>query len=214
MLCLLVIFSCIVVQECKGPIAKGYGGDGPPTQCKKVDCPTFTVIHSEKEFEIREYNQSLWVTAPSLLQYSIMGGLAKAGEILFDYYARGNDQGVMIFDHYDPGPVLLLDVSNSTALNSTYTMYYYVPEKYQNGGLPKPLESEIKQVKLPKYKYAAARRVYSEIIEDIILGQVDALRTQLKNTKYKRAADRGQYTYVMYGELNFNQGYEILIWFD
>ena len=107
-----------------------------------------------------------------------------------------------------------MDVSNSTVLNSTDTMFYYVPEKCQNDGLPKPLKSEIKQVKLPKYKYAAVRRVDSEIIEDIILGQVDALKKQMKNTSYRWAVDRGQYTYVMYGELNFNQGHEILIWFD
>ena len=77
-----------------------------------------------------------------------------------------------------------------------------------------PLESEIKQVKLSKHNYAAVRRVNSDIIEDIILRQVDALKKQLKDTSYNRAVDRGEYTYVMYGELNFNQGYEILIWFD
>ena len=54
--CLLVIFSCIVVQECKGPKTKGYGGDGPSLPYKKVQCPTFTVIHSKKEFEIRKYS--------------------------------------------------------------------------------------------------------------------------------------------------------------
>ena len=75
-LCLLVIFSCIDVQECKGLKARGYGGDGPPVQCKKVDCPTFNIIHSEKEFEIRNYSQSLWVTGPSIQGPSFMGGFA------------------------------------------------------------------------------------------------------------------------------------------
>ena len=44
-------------------------------------------------------------------------------------------QGVIIFDTSNIGPVLMMDVSNSTALNSTHTVYYYVPEKYQNGEL-------------------------------------------------------------------------------
>ena len=65
----------------KNAKTKGYGGGGPPVPCTKVDCLIYTVIHSEKEFEIRNYSQSLWVTRPSLIQYSVMGGLAKAGEM-------------------------------------------------------------------------------------------------------------------------------------
>lgn len=76
---LLIIFSCIVLQKCKGRESKGYGGDGPPVQCKNINCPSFTIIHSEKEFEIRNYNQSLWVTSPSILQYSLVGGLERGG---------------------------------------------------------------------------------------------------------------------------------------
>ena len=107
-----------------------------------------------------------------------------------------------------------MDVSNSTALKSTYKVYFYVPNKYQNGGLPKPLKSKIKQVELPKYKYAAVRRIDGEIIEDIILGQVDELRKQLKGTSYNRAVDRNEFTFIIYGEGKYQQGYEILIWFD
>ena len=47
-LSLLMIFSCIVVQECKRPEIKGYGQGGPPAPCTKVDCPTYTIIHTEK----------------------------------------------------------------------------------------------------------------------------------------------------------------------
>ena len=40
---LLVIFSCIVVHECKPHETKGYGGNAPQLQGKNIECPTFTV---------------------------------------------------------------------------------------------------------------------------------------------------------------------------
>lgn len=124
-----------------------------------------------------------------------------------EYYYHGNDQGVNIIT--TTGPLVMLDVSNST-----YTVYFYVPHKYQNGGLPKPLIPEIKQVKLPKYKYAAVRRVGDEISDENIVAQVDALRRNLKGTAYERATERDQFTFVMYNQANFVEGYEVLIWFD
>lgn len=75
---LFLFFSCIVVRECKGVEIKGYN---PPTHClTTVDCPKYNVIHSEKEFEIRNYSEALWVTAPPVVQYSIMGGIGRAGD--------------------------------------------------------------------------------------------------------------------------------------
>ncbi|XP_057779516.1 uncharacterized protein LOC130998099 [Salvia miltiorrhiza] len=203
-LCLLMFISCISIQECKGDDAKGYYN--PPVECSRVDCPPFTVIYGEKDFEIRNYSQSLWVTAPGVEQYSLMGGLGKAGNNLIPYYYRQINQG-MSFVPY--GPLVMMDV-----INSTYTNYFYVPHKYQNGGLPKPFTPEIKQVKLPKYKYAAVRRIHGEISDENVAAQVDALRKNLKASAYQRAADRPQFTFVLYIWGIFNQGYELLIWFD
>ena len=99
-------------------------------------------------------------------------------------------------------------------VNSTYKVYLYVPNKYQNGGLPKPLIQDVKQVKLPKYKYAAVRRIDGEITEEIVSTQVDLLKKYLKDTTYKRAADNDQFTYIMYDRRSWVKGYEILIWFN
>ncbi|XP_047946024.1 uncharacterized protein LOC125192480 [Salvia hispanica] len=203
---LLVIFSCIIVQKCKGHETRGYGGDGPPVQCNKIECPAFTIIHSEKEFEIRNYSQALWVTAPSVVQYSIMGGIGIGEKILLDYFYRKNDRNEYIIN---AGPLLMMDV-----VNSTYKVYLYVPNKYQNGGLPKPLIQDVKQVKLPNYKYAAVRRIDGEITEEIVSTQVDLLKKHLKDTTYKRAADTDQFTYIMYDRRSWVKGYEILIWFN
>ena len=125
---------------------------------------------------------------------------------LFTYFGHGNDRKDIIIN---TDPLLLLDV-----VNSTYTIYFYVPNKYQNGGLPKPLTQDVKQVKLPKYKYAVVRRIHGEIIEESVLAQVHILKKHLKNSAYKRAADGDQFTHVMYDQGNWVQGYEILTWFN
>ena len=93
---------------------------------------------------------------------------------MFSYLPHKNDRKENIIN---TGPLLFLDV-----VNSTYTSYYYVPSKYQNGGLPKPLTQDVKQVKQPKYKYAVVRRIDDKIIEESILAQVDILKENLKNT--------------------------------
>lgn len=100
--------------------------------------------------------------------------------------------------------------------NSSYTVYFYFPYKYQNGSavIPKPLVPELKQVKLPKYKYAAARRSLGAITEDLVAEQIDMLKRNLQATPYQRAVDRDQYTFVLYSSYEFSSGYEIIIWFD
>ncbi|KAL1561738.1 hypothetical protein AAHA92_04403 [Salvia divinorum] len=184
-LCLLFIFSCIVVQECKGREARGYGGNGPPVQCNRVDCPSSTVIHSEKEFEIRQYKPAIWVTAPSVVQSSIQAGVDKGGEVLYNYFFEENN-GFVDITGSDRGP----------------------------GGIPDPLDADVVQVTLPKSRYAAVRRVDGEVIDNLVLSHVDILRNDLKRTSYKFATDPRQFTYVMYDQRNWAQGYEVLIWLN
>lgn len=127
---------------------------------------------------------------------------------LYDYFFEDNNGFVDIMES-DRGPVLMTDV-----LNSTYTVYYYIPTKYQDGGIPDPVDPDVVQVTLPKSRYAAVRRVDGEIIDKLVLSQVDVLRNNLKRTNYKWAMDPHQFTYVMYNQQNWVEGYEILIWLN
>ncbi|KAH6787069.1 hypothetical protein C2S52_006621 [Perilla frutescens var. hirtella] len=136
-----------------------------------------------------------------------MGGLGNGGLNLTSYYYRENDQGVII---PRTGPFMMMDVLK----NSSYTVYYYVPKKYQNCGIPKPLSPEIKQVKLPIFKYAAVKRCTDELADDTVALQIDALKRDLQGTTYQRAAARDQFTFILYNAYVFHKGYELLIWFD
>lgn len=55
-ICCLMICMYLVVSECKGD--HGYE---PAPSCATTDCPVYTVIHPEKEFEIRSYQNAKWV---------------------------------------------------------------------------------------------------------------------------------------------------------
>lgn len=55
---MLLIFVVAFVSQCKG---EGYP---PASNCARLECPPYTVAHSEKEFEIRSYKDALWVSAP------------------------------------------------------------------------------------------------------------------------------------------------------
>lgn len=107
------------------------------------------------------------------------------------------------------GPVLMMDV-----FKNTYKVYYYVPNRYQDGSIPEPLDPDIVQVTLPKSRYAAVRRVSGDVTQKNVLSQLVTLKTYLNRSTYKRAANRNQFTYVMYDSKNWGQGYEILIWFN
>lgn len=39
---------------------------GVPDNCKRLECPSYAVVHSQVEFEIRKYQSALWMSTPLL----------------------------------------------------------------------------------------------------------------------------------------------------
>lgn len=128
---------------------------------------------------------------------------------MFGYYNRINAE----YKKINMTSPVLVDIRNST-----YNVYFYVPKEYQNGGLPKPLNRGIGQVKLPKHKYAAVRRFGGFITESNIPTQVAALRTSLKGTPYERAAVAAPDRFTIAGYNSpfefVNRVNEVFLWFD
>lgn len=91
-----------------------------------------------------------------------------------------------------------------------------MPNKYQNGTLPKPKSSNVKPVMLPKYKYAAVRRFNGPYDDYGIAVQIDTLKTKLKGTAYQRAAEPNHFTVGIYinGTFSDIEFYEVLLWFN
>ncbi|KAL0333716.1 UNVERIFIED_CONTAM: 40S ribosomal protein S3-1 [Sesamum angustifolium] len=155
-------------------------GYKPAPTCARLECPPYKVVHSQKEFEIRSYEEGLWLSGPNITAPTYTDGAFKGFRILFAYYKGNNTQHVTI----NMTAPVLVDIQNST-----YTVYFYVPKKYQTGvTLPTPLTDEIKKVNLPKFKYAAVRR-FGGFISELSIGlETATLKKSLQGTPYQRAA--------------------------
>ncbi|KAL8035988.1 hypothetical protein ABFX02_12G130300 [Erythranthe guttata] len=200
---ILSTFICVLfLWECNGE--EGYT---PAPNCARLECPSYSVVHTEKEYEIRSYNNALWVSGPTIPSKSYKTAADEGFLVLFGYYLGNNNQNVKI----NMTTPVLIDVQNSA-----YTVFFYVPKKYQNGSLPTPRSTAIKQVKLPKHKYAAVRRFDGFITDENIPTEVAALKNSLKGTPYEKAAALDVFTLAGYNspfEL-INRVNEVFLWFD
>ncbi|KAK6145940.1 hypothetical protein DH2020_019809 [Rehmannia glutinosa] len=203
-LCVL-IFLYFVALKCKG---EGYK---PLPNCTYVECPQYSVIHSEKEFEIRSYKDAVWVSSPNISESSYLGGFGGA-KFLEAYFGGKNVEHVKIektlpaFLDVFPAPIYVQ--------NTTYIVNYYVPKKYQNN-VPTPLSPQVKPVKLPKHKYTAVRRFSGLDGDGTIAEQLDTLKKSLQGTPYQRATAVNQFTVAIYYNLYESDSVaEILLSFD
>ncbi|KAI3447191.1 hypothetical protein Pfo_003856 [Paulownia fortunei] len=198
----LFVFLYLVLSECQG---EGYK---PAPNCARYECPSYSVVHSEKDFEIRSYQDALWLSGPKISSKSYKEAADKGFLILFGYYHGNNLQKVKI----NMTTPVLVDVQNSA-----YTVYFYVPQKYQKGTpLPQPTSNLIKQVKLPRHKYAAVRRFDGFITDANIPTQIAALKKSLQGTPYQRAAALDLSTVAGYNSPfePINRVNEVFLWFD
>ncbi|CAA0836825.1 SOUL heme-binding family protein [Striga hermonthica] len=123
-------------------------GYEPAPNCKRFQCASYAVVHSQKEFEIRKYDEALSVSAPSVTMDDYKSAASKGFLTLFRYYNGYNTERVKINLTI---PVLI------NVKNTSYNVYFRAPKEYQNTTklLPKPTDKNIQQVTLPKHKFAA-----------------------------------------------------------
>ncbi|KAL3623613.1 hypothetical protein CASFOL_032429 [Castilleja foliolosa] len=202
---LFFLFVFVIVSKCMGGQDQAY-----PTakNCKTHECPSYTVVHSQKEFEIRSYKEAQWVSGPKIQSDSYKSASNKGFLILFSYIQGNNKERAKI----DMTTPVFVEVQNKT-----YTVYFYVPQKYQSGTpLPQPISSDVTQVKLPKQKYAAVRRFDGFITDNGIPKELDALKKSLQGTPYQRAAALDVYTVAGYNSPfePFNRVNEVIYFFD
>ncbi|KAL0426809.1 UNVERIFIED_CONTAM: hypothetical protein Slati_2855700 [Sesamum latifolium] len=174
------VFVCLFVSECKAA-DEGYK---PAPTCARLECPPYKLVHTQKEFEIRSYDEGLWLSSPNITASDYKEGASKGFRI-------GNNTERVTINMTAP---VLIDIGQ----NSIYTVYFYVPKKYQTGtSLPTPLIDQIKKVTLPKFKYTAVKRFDGLITDLSVRAAIAALKESLKGTPYQRAAD-GLFTIAGY----------------
>ncbi|KAH6829346.1 hypothetical protein C2S53_011570 [Perilla frutescens var. hirtella] len=191
-----VISLYLVVSKCNG---EGY--ERAPN-CAQNICPAYTVVFSNKEFEIRNYTKALWVHTKATTSYEL--ATTKYFEILSSYYDGKNDHNMKIKKTY---PILVV------VENSTYTLYFYLPQPFA----PRPVTPGAVEIdELPRRQYAAVRRFDGKISDDVIKAEVDALKQSLQTSPYKRPppfADFMVATYNSPADVT-DRVNEVFLWFD
>lgn len=67
------VFVCLFVSECKG-VDEGYK---PAPTCARLECPPYKLVHTQKEFEIRSYDEGLWLSSPEITALTYKEGASK-----------------------------------------------------------------------------------------------------------------------------------------
>ncbi|KAJ9710007.1 hypothetical protein PVL29_001467 [Vitis rotundifolia] len=207
----LLVLSLGVFDVCEGK-GKGYE---EAVNCKRLECAPYEVVHSQKDYEIRSYTTSMWISTPPLNSSSYKDAVGRGFNILFAYIQGNNNQRAKI----DMTAPVLVDIFPSTgpSCNSSFIMYFYVPTKYQNNP---PLSAQAHQVKLPKHKYAAVRRFGGFMDDSNIPTQALALRRSLKGTPWETSISTKNRA-LTYSVAGYNSPFEyenrvneVIFWFD
>ncbi|KAK9066467.1 hypothetical protein SSX86_013789 [Deinandra increscens subsp. villosa] len=92
------------------------------------ESPPYTLIHSESEFEIRLYNESVWMTAP-VKEISFRKATNDGFHRLFQYIEGANLNNSRVPMTV---PVLTSIINGAGPLGSSaYFVYFYLPNKFQ-----------------------------------------------------------------------------------
>jgi len=120
--------------------------DEKPWFCHDLGCPAFKVIQKEKEYELREYEMTSWVTT-ALTGVSLDDAMSKMFMKLFNYISGDNVQKEKIamtcpvIVRIIPGP--------GPACESNFTMSFFnIPGKNP----PKPSADDVTLTTLPKLR--------------------------------------------------------------
>ncbi|XP_047336479.1 heme-binding protein 2-like [Impatiens glandulifera] len=153
----------------------------PPPSCSRIECPVYNVIDTGKDYEIRQYNSSMWMSTSSIQDISLVGA-AKTGFLrLFDYIQGKNDFNEKV---EMTAPVMTqVSPSDGPLYESSFVVSFYVPKKNQKN--PPPANGLHAQ----KWKNThVAVRQFGGFVKDFDVGvEAAALAESIANTKWAAA---------------------------
>ncbi|KAK4785697.1 hypothetical protein SAY86_002386 [Trapa natans] len=201
-------------------VALGFGSAatatvyGIPDNCKRLECPSYTVVHSQADFEIRKYQTALWMSGPPLKSTSYTDASNRGFFTLFGYIQGRNSRGAMI----EMTAPVMVDVDPSTEpFYNSFSVHFYMPRQYQEG--QPPLSGEVSPRRLPTNRYAAVRRFGGFMDDSNIAPQVSMLRASVKGSPWEASLEKtsgGGYTVAGYNSPfeYMDRVNEVLIWFN
>ncbi|XP_040285613.1 heme-binding protein 2-like [Bufo bufo] len=107
-----------------------------PSFCRSYDCPDYQLVKQYDDFELRQYEESRWVTTS--LKQDIFGmGIMISFNRLFKYISGNNAEGLKI--NMTVPVITYVPLKQPPADNST--MSFFVPHAVENP--PKPTNPEV-----------------------------------------------------------------------
>lgn len=165
-----------------------YGEVAP--SCKSLECPAYESIHTDKDYEIRRYNHTVWMsTVPPINSISFVDATRTGFLSLFDYIQGKNMEQAKV---PMTSPVLTdIFPSRGPFCESSFVVSFYVPEKFQK----KPPEAE-KSLALQARRwdvvYAAVRRFGGFVTDSNIGEEAAKLQASLIGTPWADAISKSQ----------------------
>lgn len=181
----------------------------PPPICATLECVSYQVVHTQREFEIRNYPTSTWIASANITTVSYSLGRS-AGFLQAYIYFRGENKEQFAWNESQRVQPVVTDVIPLTSFDAAYRVYIHVPNDYQNKTLPTPYASSpVNLVKLPPKKLAAVLRYAADLSDKSIAAGLVAFKNTLKGTPWAAAAATPYCSVADYADTN-----ELLLWFD
>ncbi|XP_020231155.1 heme-binding protein 2 [Cajanus cajan] len=147
-----------------------------PQACSNYECPTYDVIEVKKDYEIRRYNSTVWISSDPIEDTSVVEATKTGVKRLFSYIHGNNSQKKEI---KMTSPVAT-EVSNGSGGKSSYVVSFYVP-KVNQGNIP---TADGLSVQRWKTKYAVVKQFGGFVRESVVADQVNALKASIAGTKW------------------------------
>jgi len=155
-----------------------------PAFCNGLECPKFTVEKTTKEYELRMYPTSSWVST-NIVGMDYDKATSEGFHRLFDYISGANelnmkiDMTAPVTTRVIPGP--------GPACESNFTVSFFVPFKYQENP-PKPTSPDVFISSLPEFE-AYVRSFKGFAGQDEYLKEAATLAADLSNATISHHTD-------------------------
>lgn len=162
----------------------------PPT-CKRIECPSYEMIHQGNGYEIRRYNSSVWISTSPVLDISLVQATRTGFLQLFDYIQGKNEYNKKI---EMTGPVITqVSPSDGPFCESSFIISFYVPK--ENRADPPPAEGL--HVQRWDSTYVAVRQFGGFVSDDEVGEEAAALQASLAGSIWEAAIGKSSSPYIV-----------------
>ncbi|KAK3013529.1 hypothetical protein RJ639_008352 [Escallonia herrerae] len=175
----------------------------PPT-CSRIECPSYDVIYAGDGYEIRRYNESVWMSTSSIEDISLVGATRNGFLQLFNYIQGKN----MYEEKIEMTAPVISEVSPShgPVCASSFVVSFYVPKKNQAN--PPPAEG----LHVQKWgtTYTAVRQFSGFVMDSSVGEEAAALYDSISGTVWETAVDKSHAgeTATTYTVAQYNSPFE------